>query len=98
MDVTPEVPGVEVVENPLFVARVAECIFKGVWDLLLNTQFPGLKVPIAAVVIGLLLIRLSLKIFGYLTGFGMSGGDYGRAANMAEKAKNEYSRRKMREE
>lgn len=96
MDVTPVVPGVEVTENPLFVARVAECIFKGVWDLLLNTQFPGLNVPIAAVVIGLLLIRLSLKIFGYLTGFGLNGGDYGRAATMAEKTKNYY--KKMKEE
>lgn len=96
MDVTPVVPGAEVTENPLFVARVAESIFKGVWDLLLNTQFPGLNVPIAAVVIGLLLIRLSLKIFGYLTGFGMSGGDYGRAATMAEKTRNYY--KKMKEE
>lgn len=94
MDVTPVVPGAEVTENPLFVARVAESIFKGVWDLLLNTQFPGLNVPIAAVVIGLLLIRLSLKIFGYLTGFGMSGGDYGRAATMAEKTRNYYKKTK----
>lgn len=96
MDVTPVVPGAEVTENPLFVARVAESIFKGVWDLLLNTQFPGLNVPIAAVVIGLLLIRLSLNIFGYLTGFGMNSGDYGRAATMAEKTKNYY--KKMKEE
>ncbi len=81
MDVTPVVPGAEVTENPLFVARVAESIFKGVWD---------------AVVIGLLLIRLSLKIFGYLTGFGMNSGDYGRAATMAEKTKNYY--KKMKEE
>ena len=96
MDVTPVVPGAELTENPLFVARVAESIFKGVWDLLLNTQFPGLNVPIAAVVIGFLLIRLSLKIFGYLTGFGLNGGDYGRAATMAEKTKNYY--KKMKEE
>lgn len=96
MNVTPVVSGAEVMENPLFVARVAESIFKGVWDLLLNTWFPGLNVPIAAVVIGLLLIRLSLKVFGYLTGFGMNGGDYGRAATMAEKTKNYY--KKMKEE
>lgn len=96
MDVTPVVPGAEITENPLFVARVAESIFKGVWDLLLNIQFPGLNVPIAAVVIGLLLIRLSLKIFGYLTGFGLNGGDYGRAATMAEKTRNYY--KKMKED
>lgn len=88
--------GIDLVDSPLFVSQVAKCIFKGVWDVLLNTRFPGLGVSIAGVVISFLLIRLSLKIFGYLTGFGMSGGDYGRAATMAEKTRNYY--KKMKED
>lgn len=71
------------------VAEVAKSIFSGIWELCLHTDFPGLGVSIAAVIVGLLLIRLSIKVFGYLTGFGMSGGDYGKAANIAEKYKND---------
>lgn len=80
------------------VAEVGKSIFSGIWELCLHTDFPGLDVSIAAVIVALLLIRLSIKVFGYLTGFGLSGGDYGKAANMAEKVKNEYNRRKMKEE
>lgn len=89
MDVTPTVPGVEVVDNPLYVSTVAKSIFGGVWDLCLHTEFPGLHVSIAAVIIAVLLIRLSIRVFGYLTGFGLNGGDYGRAATIAEKYKND---------
>lgn len=71
------------------VAEVAKSIFSGIWELCLHTDFPGLDVSIAAVIVALLLIRLSIKVFGYLTGFGMNGGDYGRAANIAEKYKND---------
>ena len=71
------------------VAEVAKAIFSGIWDLCLHTDFPGLGVSIAAVIVALLLIRLSIKVFGYLTGFGVNGGDYGRAANIAEKYKND---------
>lgn len=88
-DVTPVVPGAEVVDNPQYVLTVAQSIFKGVWDLCLHTEFPGLHVSIAAVTIALLLIRLSIKVFGYLTGFGVNGGDYGRAATGLEKLKND---------
>ena len=71
------------------VKKVGKAIFSGIWELCLHTDFPGLGVSIAAVIVALLLIRLSIKVFGYLTGFGMSGGDYGRAANIAEKYKND---------
>lgn len=71
------------------VAEVAKSIFSGIWELCLHTDFPGLGVSIAAVIVALLLIRLSIKVFGYLTGFGVNGGDYGRAANIAEKYKND---------
>ena len=71
------------------VKDVGKAIFSGIWELCLHTDFPGLDVSIAAVIVALLLIRLSIRVFGYLTGFGMSGGDYGRAANIAEKYKND---------
>lgn len=69
------------------VRDVGRAIFSGIWDLCLHTDFPGLDVSIAAVIVALLLIRLSIRVFGYLTGFGMNGGDYGRAANILEKYK-----------
>lgn len=78
------------------VAEVAKSVFSGIWDFCLHTDFPGLGVSLAAVIVALLLIRLSLKIFGYLTGFGLNAGDYGRAATMAEKTRNHYQ--KMKEE
>lgn len=71
------------------VADVAGTFFDGVWTLLIKTDFPGLGVSIAGVMISVLLIRFSISIFGYITGFGASGGDYGRAANAAEKFKND---------
>ena len=70
------------------VKDVGKAIFSGIWNLCLHTDFPGLGVSIAAVIVALLLIRLSIKVFGYLTGFGMSGGDYGRAADSVEKYRN----------
>lgn len=76
------------------VSDVASAIFGGVWRLLLETDFPGVGVSVAAVAVALVLIRFSIRIFGFLTGFGMSSGDYGRAANAAEKAKHEYERRR----
>ncbi len=76
------------------VSDVASALFGGVWRLLLETDFPGLGVSIAAVSVALVLIRFSIRIFGFLTGFGMSGGDYGRAASAAEKAKSDYDKGK----
>lgn len=67
------------------VKDVGKAIFSGIWDLCLHTDFPGLGVSIAAVIVALLLIRLSIKVFGYLTGFGMGAADYGRAADSYEK-------------
>lgn len=69
------------------VAEVAQAVFGGVWKLLLNTDFPGIGVSIASVAVSLVLIRFSIRVFGFLTGFGMGGGDYGRASNAVDKYK-----------
>lgn len=74
------------------VSQIAGTFFDGVWKLLLKTDFPGIGVSFAAVMISLLIIRFSIRIFQMLTGFGASGGDYGRAANSAEKLKSDRSR------
>ena len=69
------------------VSEVANAVFGGVWKLLLGVEFPGIGVSIADVVVALILIRFSIRIFGFFTGFGMSSGDYGRASNAVDKYK-----------
>ncbi len=74
------------------VSEVAQVIFGGVWNLLLNTDFPGVGVPIAYVTIALIFIRFSIRLIGFLAGF-RTGDSVGRAADAAEKAKIEYDRK-----
>lgn len=71
------------------ISQVASTFFDGIWTLMLKTDFPGIGVSIAAVAISVLIIRFSIRLFQFLTGFGASGADYGRAANAAEKWKND---------
>lgn len=71
------------------VAMVAKEFFHNIWNLFLSVEVPGLGVSFAAFAIALFLIRFSLGLLGYITGFGMNGGDYGRAATTAEKYKND---------
>lgn len=75
------------------VADVAQAIFGGVWSLLLGTEYPGLGVSIASVAVALVLIRFSIRIFGFISGFRGGEGSVGRATDAAEKAKIEYDRR-----
>lgn len=74
------------------VSQVGHTIFDGVWNLLTKTDFPGLGVNIAAVLVSVLVIRFSIRLLCYLTGFGASSSDYGRAANHIEKMKNKTNR------
>ena len=75
-----------------YVSDVAKTFFHGVWKLMLHTDFPGVGVSFAAVIIGFFIIRFSIRIFGYLTGFhGLSSSDYGHAADAIDKARN-YNR------
>lgn len=71
------------------ITETAKVFFHDVWEMFLSVNFPGTNVSFAAFLIALFLIRFSLRILGYLTGFGMSGGDYGKAATTAEKYKND---------
>lgn len=69
------------------VSEVANAVFSGVWDLMMNTEFPGVGVSIAGVAVTLIFVRFSIRIVGFLAGFHANGGDYGRAANAIDKAK-----------
>lgn len=79
------------------VSDVASALFGGVWRLLLETEFPGIGVSVAGVAVALVLIRFSIRIFGFLTGFGISGGDYGRASEAIDKAKVAYDKKKAQD-
>lgn len=70
------------------VSQVAKNFFGNIWTMLLSVDVPGLDVPFAAFIIAVFLIRFSIRIFGFISGFGLNGGDYGRAGNAAEKLKN----------
>lgn len=72
------------------VSKIASTVFDGVWTLLLKTDFPGLGVSIAGVMISVLIIRFSIRVFQFMTGFGAGASDYGKAADGAEKVKNAY--------
>lgn len=71
------------------VAQVAKNFFGNIWTMLLSVDVPGLDVPFAAFIVAVFLIRFSIRIFGFISGFGLSGADYGRAGTVAEKYKND---------
>lgn len=76
------------------IRMIAETFFTGTWKMMLETDIPGTDISIAGFSIALLMIGLSLRIFGYLTGFHM--GSYGAAADAAEKGKNAFSKIKRK--
>lgn len=74
------------------VAQVAKNFFGNIWTMLLSVDIPGLDVPFAAFLVAVFLIRFSIRIFGFISGFGLNGGDYGRAGTVAEKYKNDRAK------
>ena len=69
------------------IILVAQTLFTGVWNLLLNTNFPGTEISLAALSITVMIIVFMISIFKLLTGFSMGGSTYGRAADSVEKVK-----------
>lgn len=78
------------------IVLVAKTLFTGVWNLLLNTNFPGTEISLAALSITLIIIGFTVGIFKFLTGFSADGSTYGRAADAMEKAKRTYDSRHKR--
>ena len=81
--------------NP--VKEVSENIFGNIWELFLSVKVPGLDISFAALLIALFLIRFSIRLFGFVSGFtGMSGADYGKAADLSDKARISYEMKHRR--
>lgn len=75
------------------IISVAETLLGGVWNMLLNTNFPGTDISLATLSLAVLIICFLISIFKYLTGMQMGGSTYGRAADAVEKAKISYDKR-----
>ena len=74
------------------VAEVISTVFGGIWKIMVGVEVPGLGVSIAAFSVALLLMRFSIFLFHFISGLGgMSAGDYGRGANLADRAKSSYA-------
>lgn len=73
------------------VRQIAQTFFGGIWKMFLAVDYPGVNVSVAGVAISFLLIRLSISLFKYITGFSAGAGDYGRAADGIERLKSKKS-------
>jgi len=69
------------------VTQVAKNFFGNIWTMFLNVDVPGLDVPFAAFLIAVFLIRFSIRIFGFISGFSLNSSDYGRTADGADRLK-----------
>jgi len=70
---------------------IISSFFDNVWRLFTRVDVPGLGVPFSALVVALLIINFSIKVFGLITGYGGVGGsDYGRASTGIKKVKSYY--------
>ena len=76
------------------IRQIAETFFNGIWRMLLQTDYPGVGVSVAGVMISFFLIRLSIALFKYITGFSSGNADYGRAADHIDRYRNQRKRQK----
>lgn len=67
------------------VIDVVKVFFEGAWNLLLQTDFPGTDISLASISIAFLIAGFAIRVFGFLTGFRMGDGSYGRAADSVDK-------------
>ncbi len=74
------------------VGKVAKEFFDGVWAMMTEVDFPGLGVSFANAALALLLIRFSIRIFGFFTGFHTGSDDLGRAESAANRLKAQQAR------
>ena len=52
--------------------QVVECLFSNVWNFVVSIEYPGTGVPVAAILVGVFLIGLSIKIIHSIFGSGGS--------------------------
>lgn len=53
--------------------QLVECLFSNVWNLVVSIEYPGTGVPVAAILVGVFLIGLSIAIIRSIFGSGGSG-------------------------
>jgi len=58
-----------------------ECLFSNVWRMVTAVEYPGTGLSIAAILVGVFLIGLAIRIFAYIFGFTI------QATNSASSAK-----------
>lgn len=51
---------------------IVECLFSNVWTMVTSVEYPGLGVSIAAILIGVFLIGLGIRLFAYIFGFSIN--------------------------
>lgn len=72
------------------VVDTVKVFFQGAWNLLLQTDFPGTDISLAAISLAVLIAGFAIRIFSYLTGFHGGSDTYGKAADAADRAKAAY--------
>lgn len=72
------------------IVLVAETLFNGVWEICVQTNFPGTNFSLAAIAIAVMIAGFAIRIFSFLTGFSAGGSTYGQAADAMEKGKAAY--------
>ena len=71
----------------MVVGEIARSFFDNTWKLFTQTKVPGLDVSFAAFLVALILIRLSISLFSFISGLG--GGrnaGYGKASQAPKKS------------
>ena len=53
--------------------QIVECLFSNVWNFVVSIEYPGTGVPVAAILVGVFLIGLSIAIIRSIFGSGGSG-------------------------
>lgn len=42
--------------------QIAECLFSNVWNVVLSVEYPGTGVPVAAILVGVFLVGVSIRV------------------------------------
>ena len=74
----------------MVITEFCRTFFHDILQLLVKTDYPGVDVSIAGVMVSVLLMRLSISVFKYLTGFSASDSDYGRATDWVHKGQGKH--------
>lgn len=70
--------------------QCVQCIFENTWDMVKSVEYPGTGVSIAAIVIGVFLAGLAIRIIGYIFGFAIDAtGTFSAGKNLHDSVRDE---------